>query len=188
MLFSQWLRSIPNAYGTLKPEWVQAIREQVIADKTYDQLTTWTQVKRLTNSHRVWLFWDNDQRWQQLLITVECLWNAYQEAKKVKPPKPKAQQRQARTPANPFVIRNGEHYFLDLQCFLRRHEYDYSRRALTLWLHEPECVDMEGAIKFAKRIDPGVLKIASRYDGRFDTIYKRESVKHEWAAQVSEFG
>jgi hypothetical protein len=97
MTFSEWMRSIPNAYGSLKPDWVRMLREQVVDDGTYDQVTTWSQVKRLTNSHRSFLFWESDQSWERFLITLECLWNDFQRAKKAK------QRRKA-------VVRNNRKY------------------------------------------------------------------------------
>jgi hypothetical protein len=64
-----------------------------------------------------------------------------------------------------------EPFHLMTQCFVRELVYNFATRHGHLFMGEGSCTDMCGAIDTFRRIDPGVIAIATYQDGKPDTGY-----------------
>jgi hypothetical protein len=61
----------------------------------------------------------------------------------------------------------------NLMCGIEHLSYDFVGKVAVLRLPEGHCVDMDGAIKFVKRIDPQVRRIETWSGSEVDTLYVR---------------
>lgn len=61
-----------------------------------------------------------------------------------------------------------------MKCNINHITYDFKDKSLEIHIDKGDCVDMNGTIEFAKKIDDGVKTIMTYSDSVVDTCYFKQ--------------
>ncbi|HEV2136558.1 MAG TPA: hypothetical protein VGR47_20230 [Terracidiphilus sp.] len=70
-----------------------------------------------------------------------------------------------------------------LQCSVRRIEYDFETRTGIVFMPDGNCVDMSGTLELFSAIDPNVCAVRTFAGSKLDTCYKRIT-DNQWTASL----